>query len=94
MARFSNFRPNIMRRFFKSKHVLKVYFKPSRKNKDFLFLPDPDLLVRLKILHLTTPSFRSILHLNLKSGPITQIMNLNVVCVLFFIMQIASVYYD
>ena len=25
--------------FLDSKHVLKVYFKPSRKNQDFLFLP-------------------------------------------------------
>ena len=26
-----------------SEHVLKVYFKPSRQNKDFVFLPDPIL---------------------------------------------------
>ena len=35
-----------------SKHVLKLIFKPSRKNKDVLFLPDPILNVWLKILHL------------------------------------------
>ena len=29
-----------------------VIFKPSRKNKDFLFLPDPILVGWLKILHL------------------------------------------
>ena len=33
-----------------SKHVLKVYFKPSRK--DFVFLLDPILPVWVKILHL------------------------------------------
>ena len=34
--------------FFDSKHVLKVYFKPSRKNPDFGFLPLPYVLVWLK----------------------------------------------
>ena len=29
-----------------------MYFKPSRKNKDFVFLPDPILPVLVKILHL------------------------------------------
>ena len=35
-----------------SKHVLKVFFKPSRKKKDFVFLPVPILPVWLKIGHL------------------------------------------
>ena len=39
-------------KFLDSKHVLKVYFKPSRKNKIFVFLPDPILPVWLRILHL------------------------------------------
>ena len=34
-------------KFLDSKHVLKVYFKPSRKNQDFGFLPLPSKLVRL-----------------------------------------------
>ena len=38
--------------FLFSKHVLKVYFKPSRKNKAFIFLPDAILPGWLKILHL------------------------------------------
>ena len=33
--------------FLDSKHVLKVYFKPSRKNQKFLFLPLPSLPVWL-----------------------------------------------
>jgi hypothetical protein len=40
-----------------SKHVLKVYFKPSRKKKYFVFLPLPILPVRLKILHLNIRYF-------------------------------------
>jgi hypothetical protein len=36
------------KKFLDSKHVLKVYFKPSRKNPDFGFLPLPSKLVRLK----------------------------------------------
>ena len=36
-----------------SKHVLKVIFKPSRKNKDFVYLKDPILPVWVKILHLS-----------------------------------------
>jgi hypothetical protein len=39
-------------KFLDSKHVLKVYFKPSRKNKDFVLLPVPILPGWLKILHL------------------------------------------
>ena len=39
-------------KFLDSKHVLKVYFKPSRKNKDFVFLPVPILPGWLKIPHL------------------------------------------
>jgi hypothetical protein len=39
-------------KFLDSKHVLKVYFKPSRKNKDFVFLPVPILPGWLKVLHL------------------------------------------
>jgi hypothetical protein len=34
-------------KFLDSKHVLKVYFKPSRENQDFGFLPLPSKLVRL-----------------------------------------------
>jgi hypothetical protein len=34
------------------KYVLKVYIKPSRKNKDFVFKPDPILPVWVKIGHL------------------------------------------
>ena len=32
-----------------SKHVLKGYFKPSMKNKDFVFLPVPIFPVWVKI---------------------------------------------
>jgi hypothetical protein len=39
-----------------SKHVLKLYFKSSRKNPDFLFLPLPSELVWLKIHHLMKES--------------------------------------
>ena len=38
--------------FIASKHVLKVCFKPSRKNPDFLYLPLCSVLVFLKIHHL------------------------------------------
>ena len=41
-----------------SKHVLKVIFKPSRKNKDLLFLPDPILAGWLKIVHLIHSKFK------------------------------------
>ena len=34
--------------FLDSKHVLKVYFKPSRENPDFGFLPLPLMPVWLK----------------------------------------------
>ena len=40
------------KKFLDSKHVLKVYLKPSRKNKDFVFLTVPILPGWLKILHL------------------------------------------
>ena len=40
------------KKFLDSKHVLKVYFKPSRKNQNFLFLPLCSVVVWLKILHL------------------------------------------
>ena len=43
-------------KFLDSKHVLKVYFKPSRKKKYFIFLAIPILPGRLKILHLTNKS--------------------------------------
>ena len=49
--------------FLDSKHVFKVYFKPSRKNKDFVFLPDPILPGWLKILHLNCYS-----HFQVKSS--------------------------
>ena len=39
--------------FLDSKHVLKIYFKPRRKNPDFGFLPDHILPVWLKIGHLS-----------------------------------------
>jgi hypothetical protein len=39
-------------KFLDSKHVLKVNFKPSRKQKYFVLLPVPILPGRLKILHL------------------------------------------
>ena len=35
--------------FLDSKHVLKVYFKPSRKDKDFVFITVPILPVWVKI---------------------------------------------
>ena len=35
-----------------SKHVLKVYFKPRKKNPEFGFLPVPILPVSVKIGHL------------------------------------------
>ena len=35
-----------------TKSAVKVYFKPSRKTKDFVFLPVPILPGWLKILHL------------------------------------------
>ena len=38
--------------FLDSNHVLKVYFKPSRKNQDFLFLPLCSVPVWLKIRYL------------------------------------------
>ena len=38
--------------FLDSKHVLKVYFKPSRKNQDFLILPRPSKLGSMKNDHL------------------------------------------
>ena len=41
------------KKFLDSKHVLKVYFKPSRKKKYFSFLPLPILPVWLKFLHLS-----------------------------------------
>ena len=40
------------KKFIHSKHVLKVYLKPSRKNPKISFLPLCSKLVRLKILHL------------------------------------------
>ena len=40
------------KKFLVSKHVLKVYFKSSRKNPDVLFLPLCSVLVWLKIRHL------------------------------------------
>ena len=40
-------------KFLDSKHVFKVNFKPSRKNKDFVFLPVSILPGWLKILHLS-----------------------------------------
>ena len=40
------------KKFLDSKHVLKVYLKPSRKNPKISFLPLCSELVRLKILHL------------------------------------------
>ena len=39
--------------FLDSNHVLKVYFKPSRKNQDFLFLPLSSVPVWLKIRYLS-----------------------------------------
>ena len=42
---------------FDSKHVLKVYFKPSRKNPDFIFLPLPSKPVWLKNPYLIKPPF-------------------------------------
>ena len=39
-------------KFLDSKHVLKVYFKPSRKNRKNLLLPLSSELLWLKILHL------------------------------------------
>ena len=47
--------------FLDSNHVLKVYFKSSRKNQDFLFLPLPSVRVWLKIRYLTNQS--NLLHL-------------------------------
>jgi hypothetical protein len=48
--------PDIDENFLGSKHVLKdylkVHFKPSRKNKDFVFLVVPILPVWVKISHL------------------------------------------
>ena len=38
--------------FLDSKNILKVYFKPSRKDKDFVFLPVPILPVWVKIGYL------------------------------------------
>ena len=42
------------KKFLDSKHVLKVYLKPSRKKFFFSFLPLPSLLVWLKIPYLNT----------------------------------------
>ena len=44
---------NFGKKFLDSKHVLKVYFKPSRKNQIFLFEPLSSVLVWLKILLLS-----------------------------------------
>ena len=44
---------------FDSKYVLKVYFKPSRKNNKKIFLPLPSELVWLKILHLNQKNSKS-----------------------------------
>jgi hypothetical protein len=44
-------------KFLDSKHVLKVYFKPSRKNQDFGFLPLPSKLVRLTNPYLISACF-------------------------------------
>ena len=44
------------KKFLDSKHGLKVYFKPSRKNQNFLFLPLPSKLASLKNDHLTQKS--------------------------------------
>ena len=41
------------KKFLDSKHVLKVYLKPSRKNQKILFLPLSSVLVWLRILHLS-----------------------------------------
>ena len=38
--------------FLDSKHILKVHFKPGRKNIDFEFLPLPTLPVSVKNGHL------------------------------------------
>jgi hypothetical protein len=40
------------KKFLDSKHVLKVYFKPGRKNQNFWFLPLPSKLASLKNDHL------------------------------------------
>ena len=48
-------------KFLDSKHVLKVYFKPISKNKDFVFLPVPILPFWLKIGHLSKYDTYSIL---------------------------------
>ena len=40
-------------RFLDSKHGLKVYFKPSRNNQDFLFLPLPSKLASMRNDHLS-----------------------------------------
>ena len=40
-------------------HVLKVYFKPSRKNPDFGFLPLPSKLVWLKNSYLSKNKFKN-----------------------------------
>ena len=41
------------KKFLDSKHVLKVYFKPSRKNQNFWFLPLPSKLASLTNDHLS-----------------------------------------
>jgi hypothetical protein len=51
------------KKFLDSKHVLKVYFKPSRKNQNFLFLPLCSELVWLKILHLRDSFFQTSIYL-------------------------------
>jgi hypothetical protein len=43
---------DVDKNFLASKHVLKVYFKPSRKNQDFLFLPLPSKLASMKNGHI------------------------------------------
>ena len=43
--------------FLESKHVLKVYFKPRRKNSDFGFLPLPAKPVSVKNCHLSLAFF-------------------------------------
>jgi hypothetical protein len=46
------------KKFLHSKHVLKVYFKPSRKNPDFGFIPLPSMLVQLKNPYLSRNAFQ------------------------------------
>ena len=60
LDRLKNSVLDLGKKFLDSKHVLKVYFKPSRKNSDFGFLPlpsEPDWLKNYHLIYLLAPEW-------------------------------------